>query len=31
MMVRAWEERDLPEMAAIWNDVIAAGRYFPDT
>lgn len=30
MVIREWEECDLPEMAVIWNDVIAAGRYFPD-
>ncbi len=30
MQIREWTEQDLPAMAAIWNDVIDAGTFFPD-
>lgn len=29
--LRLYELRDLPAMAAIWNEVVAAGRAFPQT
>lgn len=29
-MIRKWEERDLPDLMTIWNNVVAAGRFFPD-
>ena len=29
MVIRAYAEADLPEMTAIWNEVVAAGNAFP--
>ncbi|MBD5553469.1 MAG: GNAT family N-acetyltransferase [Desulfovibrio sp.] len=29
MEIGAWQTADLPEMLAIWNDVVAAGQAFP--
>lgn len=29
MEIVAWQTADLPEMLAIWNDVVAAGQAFP--
>lgn len=29
MKIRAYTERDLPQMIAIWNEVVAAGNAFP--
>ncbi|WP_251212414.1 GNAT family N-acetyltransferase [Adlercreutzia murintestinalis] len=29
-MIREWEDRDLPALMTIWNQVVSAGRFFPD-
>ena len=29
MNIREWTERDLDEMVAVWNEVVAAGNAFP--
>ena len=29
VVVRAYEQADLPAMARIWNEVVEAGRAFP--
>ena len=31
MKIRAYEEKDLPAMTAIWNEVVAARNAFPQT
>ena len=29
IIVRAWEERDIPDMVRIWNEVVEEGIAFP--